>query len=132
MARHSQPAGRFDRQCATARSSCSPYLLAARWIRPGLKIQSLKLPRAKKLTVLHSMFSYCWSFLRASIRFSLCRTAADALRFNNRNVAHAAATKASGIFKATAAKPINRCNSKVTDLLPERCEPEAERFRNEI
>jgi hypothetical protein len=35
---------------------------------------------------------------------SLCRTAADALRFNNRNVAQAAATKASGIFKATASK----------------------------
>ena len=49
-------------------------------------------------------------FYAPAFRISLCRTAADVLRFNNRNVAQAAATKASGIFKATAAKPINRCN----------------------
>src|SRR3954470_11970462 len=132
MARHSQPAGRFDRQCATARPSCSPYLLASRWIRPGLKIQSLKLPRAKKLTVLHSMFSYCCLFYAPAFGFrcvepqlTLCDSITEMLRRRLRqrqveSLRQQRQNRSIGAIKG---------NRSVTG---KRCEPEAGRFRNEI
>src|SRR5215831_20709068 len=63
MAHRSQLDRRFDRECAwAALPSCSLYLLVSGRIQPALDIRLQKLPRAKKLTVLHSIFSYCWSF----------------------------------------------------------------------
>lgn len=59
--------------------------------------------------------------LRASVRFSLCRIAADALRFSAGDIAQALTKMASRIFGTTENIQSTLTVTMVTELLPTRC-----------
>ena len=67
-------------------------------------------------------------FYAPAFGISLCRNAADALRFSSRNIAQEPAKKASRIFKQQLQNLSTDCNKKVTDLLLAKCVAEAKRF----
>src|SRR5215470_1298384 len=124
MLRRSRLDCRFDRECAwAAPPSCLLNLLVSGRIQPALDIRLQEWPRAKKLTVLHSIFSYLLVLFYASVRWILFRIAGEALRFSAEILRRRLRTNKQNL-EATAEKPINRCNKKVTELLLSTVEPE--------